>query len=53
MNRFGVVSYLVPTSNHNHGDAGDVPVQVVSYLVPTSNHNELKVRVWLVQLFLI
>ena len=34
-----VVSYLVPTSNHNHFRFVKAHDLVVSYLVPTSNHN--------------
>ena len=35
----GVVSYLVPTSNHNSHQVTQCTRTVVSYLVPTSNHN--------------
>ncbi len=34
-----VVSYLVPTSNHNYIAKRKDGTPVVSYLVPTSNHN--------------
>ena len=34
-----VVSYLVPTSNHNCPRVLSARLYVVSYLVPTSNHN--------------
>ena len=47
-----VVSYGVPTSNHNGGGVLDEGRVVVSYGVPTSNHNQSNLRDYCYQLFL-
>ena len=39
---FYVVYLLIPTSNHNSVQSGNVLYYVVYLLIPTSNHNGLK-----------
>ena len=48
-----VVSYLVPTSNHNAEQGAEIYYTVVSYLVPTSNHNYSIANLQQIQLYLI